>query len=247
MTPGSGDLQATAFSDETVLERLQSGSRAPADGPSWPLREVELLAPIPEPRIFFCLGRNYAAHAEEAGHSAPEKPMLFLKPGSASTGPGGDVRIPAVAEKLDYEAELAVVMGANSGIAGYAVADDVSARDLQRTEPLWVRGKGADTFCPWGPWITTADEVPEPENLRIRCWVNDELRQDGNTSQLIFGLAEIIAFIGETCQLRPGDVILTGTPEGVGFAMDPPRFLGPGDRVRAEIEGLGSIEHGVRR
>jgi 2-keto-4-pentenoate hydratase/2-oxohepta-3-ene-1,7-dioic acid hydratase in catechol pathway len=130
-------------------------------------------------------------------------------------------------------------------VAGYAVADDVTARDLQGREPQWTRAKGADTFCPWGPWITTADEVDDPEALQLRTWVNGELRQDANTSDLIFGVEQLVGFLSETIDLEPGDLILTGTPSGVGFALDPPRFLETGDRVRIEIDGLGAIEHPI--
>ena len=143
------------------------------------------------------------------------------------------------------EVELAVVMGAHGEIAGYAVADDVSARDLQKREPRWVRAKGFDTSCPWGPWITTADDVPDPEALRLSCHVNGEVRQDSTTADLVFGPRALVDFIAETCTLEPGDLILTGTPQGVGQAMDPPRFLSPGDVVRCEIEGLGTIEHRI--
>jgi 2-keto-4-pentenoate hydratase/2-oxohepta-3-ene-1,7-dioic acid hydratase in catechol pathway len=155
------------------------------------------------------------------------------------------VHCPEVVQRLDYEGELAVVMGADGQVAGYAVADDVSARDLQSREPQWTRAKGFDTSCPFGPWVTTADEVPDPEDLGLRTWVNGELRQDARTNDLIFSVTEIVAFIGETCTLEPGDLILTGTPSGVGMAMDPPRFLGSGDVVRIEIETLGTIEHAV--
>jgi len=136
-------------------------------------------------------------------------------------------------------------MGAGGEVAGFAVADDLTARDLQRAERQWTRAKGFDGACPFGPWITTADEVAEPENLALRTWINGELRQDSNTSDLIFGIPAIVAFISETITLEPGDLILTGTPSGVGMYFDPPRFLGSGDVVRIEIEGLGVIEHAV--
>ena len=155
------------------------------------------------------------------------------------------MRCPTVVRRLDYEAELVVVLGAGGEIAGYAVADDVSARDLQRREPQWTRAKGFDTSCPWGPWITTADEVADPDGLRVTSHVNGELRQDGNTAQFVFGPRTLVDFLWETCKLEPGDIILTGTPQGVGMAMDPPRFLQPGDTVRIEIEGLGAIEHPI--
>jgi acylpyruvate hydrolase len=137
------------------------------------------------------------------------------------------------------------VMGARGEIAGFCIADDVSARDLQGREPQWTRAKGADTFCPFGPWVTTVDEVPSGDDLRLQTWVNDELRQDSNTSNLVFGCSELVAFISQTCTLSPGDLILTGTPGGVGQAQDPPKFLQSGDRVRIAVDGLGEIEHPV--
>ena len=237
--------EVVAFADGTVLDRLASGDRTPADGPAHPLSAVTLLAPVPQPRAIFGIGLNYAAHAAETGAQLPEAPMVFLKLPSSSVPGSGPVRCPAVVKRLDYEVELAVVMGAANAIAGYAVADDVSARDLQKREPRWVRAKGFDTSCPWGPWITTADEVPEPENLRIASQVNGETRQDSTTADLVFGPRALVDFIAETCTLAPGDLILTGTPQGVGQAMDPPQFLQPGDVVRCEIEGLGAIEHAV--
>jgi 2-keto-4-pentenoate hydratase/2-oxohepta-3-ene-1,7-dioic acid hydratase in catechol pathway len=159
--------------------------------------------------------------------------------------PGGPIRCPDVVRRLDYEGELTIVIGAAGQIGGFCIADDVSARDLQKRELQWTRAKGADTFCPFGPWVTTADEIPDPQNLQLRTWINGELRQDSNTSNLIFGCAELVAFISETCTLDPGDLILTGTPNGVGQALDPPRFLQSGDRVRIAIDGLGEIEHPV--
>jgi 2-keto-4-pentenoate hydratase/2-oxohepta-3-ene-1,7-dioic acid hydratase in catechol pathway len=240
--------QAVAFDDgSTVLDRLRTGDRTPASGAAYPLADVTLLAPVPRPRAILAIGLNYRAHIDEGevADEPPEKPIVFVKLPAASVPPTGPVRKPAVTEKLDYEGELAVVMGADHKVAGYAVANDVSARDLQRSEAQWVRGKGADTFCPWGPWITTADEVPDPENLRLRTWVNGDLRQDGSTADLIFKIDQLISFITETCSLEPGDLILTGTPAGVGVYMDPPGLLNPGDVVRIEIEGLGSIEHPV--
>jgi acylpyruvate hydrolase len=239
--------EAVAFRDGTVRDRLAAGDRTPADGASWPLAEVTLLAPVPRPRAIFCIGLNYAAHAAETGKPLPEFPIVFMKLPTSSVPPAGPVVRPAVVEQLDYEAELVVVLGGGGQIAGYAVADDVSARDLQSSEPQWTRAKGADTFCPWGPWITTADAVPDPEALRITSHVNGELRQDSTTGDLIFGPRALVDFISETCTLEPGDLILTGTPSGVGQAMDPPRFLAAGDLVRIEVESLGAIEHPVER
>lgn len=240
------DGHVIAFADgETVLERLASGDRSPAAGESFALDAVTLLAPVPRPRAIFGIGLNYADHAVETGRERPERPMVFMKLPSSAAPPGAPVPVPAVVRRLDYEGELAVVLGAGGRVAGYAVADDVSARDLQKREPQWTRAKGADGFCPYGPWITTAEQVPDPQALRLRTWVNGELRQDASTSNLIFGVRELVDFISETCTLEPGDLILTGTPSGVGMALDPPRFLDSGDVVRIEIESLGAIEHAI--
>jgi len=230
---------------ETVLERLRTSDFDQALGEAWPLHEVTLLAPVPRPRAIFGIGLNYAAHAAEQGSQQPELPIVFMKAPGASAPPNGKVRCPEVVRRLDYEGELAVVIGEGAAIAGYAVADDVSARDLQRREPQWTRAKGADGFCPWGPWITTADQVPEPRDLRLTTHVNGELRQDASTSDLIFGPQELVDFISQTCTLEPGDLILTGTPSGVGMSLDPRRFLETGDVVRIEIESLGAIEHAI--
>src|SRR3954454_12289632 len=248
--PTAGEVRGdavVAFADgATVLDRLTSGDRTPADGPSHPLGDVRLLAPVPRPRAIFGVGLNYAAHAAETGAELPPAPIIFMKLPSSSAAPDGDVAVPAAASnRLDYEGELVVVIGAGGAVAGYAAADALPARHLQKREPQWTRAKGFDHSCPWGPWITTADEVADPENLALRTWVNGELRQDARTDDLVFGIGELVAFLRETITLEPGDLILTGTPSGVGMAMDPPRFLEPGDTIRIEIERLGSIEHSV--
>lgn len=211
---------------------------------SWPLEEVTLAPPL-APRTIYAIGRNYDDHIAETGVQRPAKPLVFVKVTSSVAPPGGPVRRPAIVEKLDYEGELTLVIGHDGSVGGFCIANDVSARELQRSESHWTRAKGADTFCPFGPWVTTADEIADPGDLRIRTWVNGELRQDCATSKLIFSCEEIVEFIAETCTLLPGDLILTGTPSGVGSAMDPPRFLTPGDRVRIEIDGLGAIEHPI--
>ncbi len=246
-TPRAGEVrgdEVVAFASGTVLDRLASGDRTPADGPAFALADVTLLAPV-QPRVLFGIGLNYRAHAEEQGMEVPEFPIVFTMAPSANADPFAPVVCPPVVRRLDYEGELVVVMGADGEVAGYAVGDDVSARDLQRRERQWTRAKGADGFCPWGPWITTADEVENVHDLQLRTWVNGELRQDTRTSDLIFTVPQVVDFIRETTTLAPGDVIFTGTPSGVGSAMDPRVFLESGDVIRIEIEGLGAIEHPV--
>ena len=227
----------------TVRGLLAQEAIEPAAGRAWPLAEVRLLAPVPDPIAIYGIGLNYAAHAAETGAEPPEAPIVFAKmPGSVAP-PGGPVVCPPVVQRLDYEGELCAVIGAGGRIGGYTVADDVSGRDLQGREPQWIRAKGADTFCPFGPWITTIDAVPDPQNLRLRTWVNGEERQNSSTSDLIFGPQQCADFIAETCTLHPGDLILTGTPGGVGIASG--AFLEEGDVVRIEIESLGAIEHTI--
>jgi acylpyruvate hydrolase len=229
----------------TVLERLADPEAAPVQAGSWALEQVTLLAPVPVPRAIFGIGLNYADHVRETGGETPAQPLVFTKLPASAAPPNAPVYCPQVVRRLDYEGELAVVMGPGRAVAGYAVADDVTARDLQGREPQWTRAKGADGFCPYGPWITTADEVPDPHTLALRTWVNGQLRQDSNTCNLIFTVPELIEFISETCTLQAGDVILTGTPSGVGIGQDPPAFLASGDVVRIQIEHLGAIEHAV--
>jgi 2-keto-4-pentenoate hydratase/2-oxohepta-3-ene-1,7-dioic acid hydratase in catechol pathway len=233
-----------AFTTGTILDRLASGDRTPADGQSFALSEVQLREPVPRPPAIFCIGRNYAAHIAELGSERPEKPLVFLKLPLSSAPPGGPVRRPRATRALDYEVELVLVMGPENAIAGYAVANDVSARDLQRSEAQWSRAKGFDTSCPWGPWITTADEI-DASDLKLTTHVNGEERQNGSTSDLIFKPHELVEFIGEACTLEPGAIILTGTPSGVGEALKPPKYLQPGDTVRVEVEGLGALEHPI--
>ena len=218
------DDRVTAFGGPDGVKEALAGGRVPGpSGGTWPLSDVRLL-----------------------GNTPPEQPVVFVKVSGSVAPPGGPIVCPEVVHRLDYEGEMVIVMGSRREIGGFCVADDVSARDLQGREPQWTRAKGADTFCPFGPWITTADEVPDPGNLALRTWVNDELRQESNTCNLVFGCAELVEFISQTCTLRPGDLILTGTPGGVGQAQDPPRFLRSGDRVRIAIDGLGEIEHSVQ-
>jgi acylpyruvate hydrolase len=246
--PMAGEVrgdQVIEFGDgASVKDRLaQPGGGAAASGQSWPLADVKLLAPVDAPSAIYCIALNYRRHAEETGMALPERPVAFLKQTGASISGFGEVRKPAVVEKLDYEGELVIVIGADGRPGGYAVGNDVSARDLQKLEFQWARAKGADTFCPWGPWVTTADEISDPEALELRTWVNGELRQHSNTDDLVFGVERILESLSETADLRPGDIILTGTPSGIGESYD--KFLEPGDTVKIAIERLGEIEHTV--
>ena len=239
------DDRVIALAEPATVRQVLAGQPVGRTGDAWPLSEVTLLAPILQPGAIYCIGLNYAEHIEETGGVPLEAPIVFVKVATSVAAPGGPIRCPSVVRRLDYEGELTVVIGAGGRIGGYCVADDVSARDLQRREPQWTRAKGADTFCPYGPWITTADELPDPSDLLLRTWINGELRQESSTADMIFSCQELVDFIAETCTLRPGDLILTGTPSGVGMAFDPPRFLQSGDVVRIEIEKLGAIEHAV--
>ena len=244
-TVDGGRVTAFHAGEHGVRDALVTGSIPDSSLGSWALEDVTLLAPLPSPGTIYGIGLNYADHIAETGAETPEAPVVFVKVSGSAAPPGGPIRCPEAVKRLDYEGELVIVIGAGGSIAGYCVADDVSSRDLQRREPHWIRAKGADTFCPFGPWITTADEVPDPENLKIRTWVNGELRQDSNTSNLIFGPQRLVEFISETCTLKPGDLILTGTPSGVAMGMDPAPWLQSGDHIKIEIELLGSIEHSV--
>jgi 2-keto-4-pentenoate hydratase/2-oxohepta-3-ene-1,7-dioic acid hydratase in catechol pathway len=239
------DDRVVAFESPASVRAVLAGEPPKRGDESFALSDVTLLAPIPRPGAIYGIGLNYAKHIEETGGQRPEQPIVFVKVVTSVAPPGGPIRCPSVVRRLDYEGELTIVMGAAGKIGGYCVADDVSARDLQGREPQWTRAKGADTFCPYGPWITTTDEVPDPGSLRLRTWVNGELRQDSSTSDMIFSCQELVDFIAQTCTLEPGDLILTGTPSGVGMGLDPPRFLESGDVVRIEIEALGAIEHAV--
>lgn len=219
-------------------------------------RGGRLLAPIPRPaKNLVCLGRNYRAHAAERGEEVPDVPIFFTKAPTCVIGPGEPIRYPQATRMLDYEGELAVVIGkggyriprerALDHVFGYTILNDVTARDLQRRHHQWFRGKSLDTFGPMGPWIVPAAEIPDPQELRIRTWVNGELRQDASTAQMIFPVAEIIAWLSDGITLEPGDIISTGTPAGVGETGGDATLLHPGDTVRIEVEGIGVLENPV--
>jgi 2,4-didehydro-3-deoxy-L-rhamnonate hydrolase len=216
-----------------------------------PLEEIRLRAPVPRPEKIVLVGLNYRDHAEETGAPVPDEPVLFAKFANSLAADGEPVPLPAVTREVDYEAELGVVIGrtardvgvgaALDHVAGYTAMNDLSARDLQLRGGQWTRGKAIDGFLPTGPWITTADEIPDPQALAIRCRVNGRLLQDSTTANMIFPVAELVSFISRTMTLRPGDLISTGTPAGVGFTREPPIFLADGDVVSVEVERIGTL------
>ena len=249
---------------DTMLALLQAGPDAMArahavrGGFAVPFQEVELLAPLPNPSKFLAIGMNYRKHVEEAakvGVQTPSTQVWFNKQVSCVNGPFDDVHLPVVSDKLDYEVELCAVIGqrcrhvsrenASSVIAGYMVCNDVSVRDWQLATQTMTIGKSFDTCGPTGPWIVTPDELGDPHALRVRMWVNGELRQDDETGSMIHDVFAQIAHLSKAFTLEPGDLLATGTPSGVGVAMIPPTYLRVGDVMRAEIDGIGAIENRV--
>ncbi|MGE5273227.1 MAG: fumarylacetoacetate hydrolase family protein [Verrucomicrobiota bacterium] len=213
------------------------------------------MLPIERPGKIICVGLNYRDHAEEQGTALPEAPLLFAKWQNALIGPGEPIVVPPIVTKCDFEAELGVVIGERSrdvsvenaleAVAGYICVNDVSARDLQFADGQWTRGKSPDTFCPVGPRLVPRDEIPDPQALAIRAVLNGETVQDSNTSNMVFGVADVIAYVTRTITLEPGDLIATGTPAGVGAFRKPPLFMQPGDEITIEIERLGSLTNPV--
>jgi 2-keto-4-pentenoate hydratase/2-oxohepta-3-ene-1,7-dioic acid hydratase in catechol pathway len=224
-------------------------------GEGLPLDSVELGPPLPDPDKIIGLGLNYRDHASEIGRDVPEAPTLFAKFRNSLVGPRAPIVLPAVSRQIDYEGELAVVIGrrckavgeqdAMRYIGGYAVLNDVTARDVQRRTSQWLAGKAIDTFAPMGPGIVPAFEVPDPQALELITRLNGEVVQQASTSDMIFSVAAAISFISTIMSLEPGDIIATGTPSGVGSAQSPPRFLAPGDRIEVEIEAIGTIANAV--
>lgn len=256
-----------ALGVQALIGHLATGSAMPpAAGAALALADVQLEAPLPRPRRnVFCIGLNYRSHAAElaargfngaqsADDLIPKAAVAFSKVPESVIGPGAAIEMPAASSAIDYEAELAVVIGkpgkriaraqAMEHVFGYTIINDVTARDLQKRHQQWLIGKSCDTFCPMGPWLVTRDEL-DGGNLGVKLWVNDELRQDGRTSDLVFDIPAIIEALSATITLLPGDVIATGTPAGVAMAFDPPKWLRSGDRVRIEIEGIGALENPV--
>jgi 2-keto-4-pentenoate hydratase/2-oxohepta-3-ene-1,7-dioic acid hydratase in catechol pathway len=259
---------ALAFADTSdgllpLVRQLAEGGAWPGTvGEPLPLAQVAIEAPLPRPRRnIFCVGRNYHAHAKELRETvfkdSPQDtqawPIVFTKVPECVVAPGSEVRLPgAISTQIDYEAELAVVIGrggrnigreqAMSHVFGYTIVNDVTARDVQMRHQQWDLGKSFDTFCPMGPWLVTADEL-DGRDTRVRCWVNDELRQDARTTDLIFDIPSLIETCSRGITLHPGDIIATGTAAGVGMGFNPPRWLRHGDVVRIEIDGIGTLSN----
>lgn len=262
---GGGIVPAPGLS---MLDVIAAGETALADlsrieRPPGPLALDRLLAPLPEPRRnIICLGLNYAEHAKESAQARgreakiPTHPVFFTKATNAVNGPYAGIPFDeSVSAQIDWEAEMAIVIGrrgknissaeAMSYVFGYTIVNDVSARDIQFNHSQYFKGKSLDGACPMGPWIVTADEIPDPHNLAIRCRVNGVTKQEANTSMMIFKIPAIVEILSRGMTLEAGDVIATGTPSGVGFARTPPEFLKPGDEVECEVEGIGVIRNRV--
>ncbi len=248
---GYADLSAVLPLSQPELARLVArGVNVAEDA-------ISFRAPVIASTKLIAVGRNYRDHIRETGAAVPTKPLLFAKMSSSVTNPGGSIEWDtAITNAVDYEAELAVVIGrtmkrvtaanALDYIFGYTCVNDVSARDLQESDGQWARAKGLDTFCPLGPWLVTRDAIPDPQVLAIRCIVNGETRQSSNTSEMIFNVRQILAYISQAFTLNPGDVILTGTPDGVSNARSPKALLQDGDRVVVELDNIGRLENTCR-
>ena len=240
----------------TVEQLMFNSTKAEKREATSKIGDATLLAPVSSPPKIICLGLNYRDHAEEAGADIPDEPIVFMKPRTAIVGPDDLVIRPAFVEELDYEAELAIIIGkkgknipvseAKKYIFGYTAFNDISAREIQFKDKQWTRGKSFDTFAPIGPCITTADQIGNPSNLNIRTRVNGELRQDSSTKNMVFDVYEVIHHISRVMTLEPCDIIATGTPAGVAvFTKPTPKFLSPGDLVEVEIENIGTLRNKV--
>lgn len=242
-------ILATIESAPTLVGELK------ATGALTPLSAVKLNPPVVSPGKILAVGLNYAAHAAEGNAKPPEFPLVFSKSVTALIATRDEIKLPRVSEMIDYEAELAVVIGkeafsvsadhAMEYVAGYTIMNDVTARDLQKRERQWVRAKGLDTFAPCGPWLVTTDEITDPHSLNIELTLDGEVRQKSNTNDLIFKIPQLIEFISQDLTLKPGDIISTGTPSGVGVYRDPPVFLKAGDRIDITIDGIGVLSNPV--
>ncbi len=253
-------LDVSAAVDEIDGAWLESGGpaalaeRLAGDADAFPTIDqavVRVGPPMARPGHIIAIGLNFADHAKEAGMEIPSEPIIFSKAPSSYCGPNDTVLIPRASNETDWEVELGVVIGqrasyiadeasAMAHVAGYCIVNDVSEREFQlRRGPTWIKGKSAKTFCPTGPWLVTRDEIPDPQALGMRLWVNGEARQNGTSATMIFGVAHLVWYISQFMELEPGDLISTGTPPGVGSGMKPPQFLKPGDVMELEVDGLG--------
>lgn len=242
-------LSAGTVALAAMQQQIDSGEQRIA------LQDVKLQAPVPRPGKFLAVGLNYADHIDETGLEKPEYPTFFTKQSSCVIGDGEAIHLPKVSDKLDYEGELAFVIGkrckhvtveqAHEVIAGFTIVNDVTVRDWQFRTPTWTIGKSFDTHGPMGPWLVTSDEISDPHNLDLKTWVDDEKRQNSNTRHMIFNCYELIAYLSQAMTLEPGDVISTGTPSGVGVKMKPRGYLKSGQTVRIEIEGIGTLSNPV--
>jgi 2-keto-4-pentenoate hydratase/2-oxohepta-3-ene-1,7-dioic acid hydratase in catechol pathway len=238
-----------------MIAVISAGMAPATSGPSYDLRDVKLLAPIPRPPKLICVGLNYRDHAEETRMEIPKVPTIFNKFPNVVIGPGDNIVLPRVSDRPDYEAEFAFVIGrggryipaarAMEHVFGYTIVNDVSARDYQMATSQWLMGKTFDTFAPMGPWIVTADEIADPHGLDIWLEIDGERLQSSNTRELIFKIPELIEFISRVVTLETGDVVITGTPAGVGFARKPPRYLKAGDKVSIHVQGVGTLTNPV--
>jgi 2-keto-4-pentenoate hydratase/2-oxohepta-3-ene-1,7-dioic acid hydratase in catechol pathway len=250
-----GGDKSRAAAQEAVDYAAQHPWGADGEKLVWADSDIQIKAPLLNPTKIICIGLNYRDHAEETGAKIPEEPVVFAKFSTAVIGPGENICLPKMSSKVDYETELAVIIGkrgkhipaeeALDYVAGYTCFNDVSARDLQFRDGQWIKGKTPDTFAPMGPHMVTADEIPDPGVLQIKLILNDQVMQESNTNQLIFPVPQLIAYLSQLVTLEPGDVIATGTPSGVGTARDPQVFLKPGDVVTVEIEGIGRLTNTV--
>ncbi len=242
-------LAAGGTANNAMQALIESGSNR------IPLADIKLLAPIPRPGKFLGISLNYADHIAETKFEKPEYPTFFTKQSSCVIANGEAIHRPIVSEKLDYEGELAFVIAkrcknvpieyAHQVIAGFTIVNDVSVRDWQIRSPTWMLGKSFDTHGPMGPWIVTADEINDPHNLKLKTWIDGELRQDSNTKNMIFNCYEMIEYLSKAMTLEPGDVIATGTPSGVGVKMKPRGYMKPGQIAKIEIEGIGMLSNPV--
>jgi len=240
-----------------MLSVIAAGTLPAITGPAYDLAAVKLLAPIPRPPKFICVGMNYRDHAREAGVDIPSIPTIFSKFSNVVIGPGAPIVLPKNSTRPDYEAEFAFVIGpggrhipaarAMDHVFGYTIVNDVSARDHQTTTSQWLISKSFDTFAPMGPWIVTRDEIADPHALDLTLEIGGQILQHSNTRELVFGIPALIEYISSVVTLEPGDIVATGTPAGVGFARKPPRYLQPGDEVVIRIQDIGELRNPVQQ